>query len=295
MTFKLILFIPLLLLSLTSECQIWQYPYKIIGQPYNNEVMHKIPSKVIIVDSSINGVKRTYKEYDSRGNLKKEKFMWLERDTTFYFYNDKNQETMRVRAKGDTVHNIYKTASDGRITKKLVVNNNDTLIIDYDYNTDENTLKVFCDSILCELIKYKEGKIHSVQSYSHDNDGLSSVITYSYEGDTISYTECPYDTDGNRYDWPCEKTVGILDENKKVQKIKSVYYDTAQGEYVEAFSITEFFYDSKGRFVSMKDKLSTGSSSEIIQLYDEAGYKVKVELKNNGELVREFDYIILNK
>ena len=295
MKIKVLLFISFIFLSLKGETQIWKYPPKILGLSINtNYVNNKVPAKVILVDSTNDyGIRKTYREYDDEDRLIKEKFMWLKKDTTFYFYDEKNREIMKIWDAGDTVYNIYKMSRDDRVAKKMVINNNDTLNIDYQYNSEGEITKVFCDSTLCQMIKYKEGRIKSVHSYEHDNNGISDITTYSYNGDTISYTECPYDTEGNRYDWPCERTIGIVDGNKKIQEIKSIYYNTTQDGYEEAFTITKYTYDSNGRITSVKDESSTGSWSEILIFYNNDGFKTKVKWINNGELFREQNFIIL--
>lgn len=282
----------LLFLSLQPNLfsQIWKYPYDIMGIENKFNSSYKLPLKYIVTDSSSEQITTTYNEYDRLGNKTKEIYNKL--DTIYYVYDKFNDEILRIYSNNDSVFTLIKRRPDDKIIEKKMIRNEKINTTTYEYDDHNNINKVFYNSILYDQLYYDENnRLIKVENYYHDNNKLSEIITYKYHGDTISYEECPYDIKGVRYNWPCETTTGVLNINHDIIYLKSIFYN---GTNEPSISTINYSYDEFGKLLNMKIN-EYGKTQETKCFYDSDGYKLRIEICNDQELIYLVKFIVIEK
>lgn len=287
---KILSFIILILVS--SSCfysQVWRYPYHAMGlnYPTKKETLSKdLSRKVIEIDSSGEGVFKTFKEYDPKGRIIKEVFE--DSDTLFYVYNSDDYWSLKITKK-DTTEQIVKKHSDGKVEKIILKTAVNLFETNYFYDESGNIIKVLFNNELSDQCKYDSlNRIIQVESFKRGH--LSLVIEYSYCGDTIKYTECSYDDKGQRYNWPCDEIKGVYSESNQFPSYIYTKLNQPSGFTID---ILQCKFDEKGRVIEMSNSLSNGNEGKNYWHYID-NQLIKSEHFSNGELVRTYSYIYLN-
>lgn len=290
-TFKILTYIILFqLCSSFTYSQVWRYPYHAMGlnyPTYKKETSTKdLSKKVIEIDSSAEGVFKTFKEYDSKGRIIKEVFE--DSDTLFYVYNSDDYWSLKFSG-NDTTKQIVKKRSDGKVEKIILKTSEKILETDYLYDESGNIVKILYNNELYEQCKYDSlNRIILVESFNRGH--LSLVIEYSYFSDTIKYTECSYDDKGQRYDWPCDEINGVY---SKSDQFPSYIYTKLNQPSGFTIDILQCKFDEKGRVIEMSNSLSNGNEGKNYWHYIN-NQLIKSEHFSNGELVRTYTCFYLN-
>lgn len=287
---KLLSFLLFISVHLNLQAQIWKYPYDIIGIQRTTKTNYKLPLKYIATDSSAEQFTSTYYEYDRFGHKTLE--IENELDTIHYAYDSLNEEILRIYGTSDSVFTFIKRRNDDKIIEKKMVRNGKINTTSYEYDNRNNIIKVLYNSVLYDQFMYDENnRLIKVENYYHTNHQLSEVLTYSYNGDTISYEQCPFDMNGHRYQWPCETTTGVLNKNGDVTQLTSIIYNGTSKPYP---SICTFEYDEFGKILSMKIN-EYGTFQETRYFYDSDGYIKRIEVRNDQLLIYLAAFNILEK
>lgn len=270
----------------TLFAQVWKYPYQAMGLIYlKNSVNHKSKDfnrKEIEVDSSSNGVYKTYREYNSKGKIVIE--VYENEDTVRYDYVTDDYWSKKI-IKNDTIEQIVNRKLDGKIDNIQLLKKNKTYITSYRYDQNGNIVEVYSDSILYDQCEYDSlNRIVRVKNFR--SGYLSNIIQYRYEKDTIYYTECPYNENGERYNWPCEEVKGVYNNSGQISTVISLLHET-NGPVTD---ILTFKYDRKGRIIEIADSLSNGNYGRSIWFYKGPDLQ-RVEHFSNGQLVRLYTYM----
>jgi hypothetical protein len=276
--------------------QIWRYPYEPMGiEPlFRKEYPHKSFSKVLIIDSSASELIITYIEYDKNKQIKKEfeTYNGISADTVTHYYYDNRLEKMRVSGK-DSIINKYTYSSGGLVTQYDLIGGLNPLKITYVYDSTNRITAVNLNDQIYDRITYDSlGELQTVESYRHPNQMLSDITYYSRVGNVVTYEYCPYDREGKRYNWPCERTIGILNKKEQVEKVTS--FDE-YGPNNHSSSITYFYYDPFGKIISICDEMDNGNWSGSFYFYDKNDFLKNIQVYNNGDLIRNYRYLDLSK
>lgn len=272
------------------HAQVWRYPYHAMGLNYpttKKETSTKdLSKKVIEIDSSAEGVYKTFKEYDTKGRVIKEVFE--DSDTLFYVYNSDDYWYLKI-SKKDTIEKIVKKRSDGKVEKIILKTPEKIFETDYLYDEFGNLVKVLFNNELYEQCKYDSlNRIILVESFSRGH--ISLVVEYNYCSDTIKYTECSYDDKGQRYNWPCDEIKGVYSE---FDQFPSYIYAKLNQPSGFTIDILKCKFDEKGRVIEMSNSLSNGNEGKNYWYYRDNQF-VKSEHFSNGELIRKNTCIYLN-
>ena len=287
---KIILLLIFIALQSNLYSQIWKYPYDIMGIKITHNTNYKLPLKYIVADSSSEQINSTYYEYDRLGNKTMEVFN--KSDTIFYVYDNFNDEILRINGKNDSVFTFIKRRADDKIIEEKMIRNGKINTTTYEYDNHNNITKILTNSILYDQLFYDENnRLIKVENYYHVNNKLSEIITYKYNGDTISYEQCPFDLNGVRYNWPCEKTTGVLNKKGDILSLTAIFYN---GTNEPSISIISYDYDEFGKLLKMKIN-EYGKTQETTCFYDSDGYKLRIEICNGQELIYMVKFKIIEK
>jgi hypothetical protein len=276
MTIQKIIFISFALYSWSFQAQIWDYPHKIMG------IEDETPRKkieaygVTVADSSGDGTQSYYEEFDQFGRKIKESYG--EGDTTFTVYDEFNYKKFIVYNVTDTV--FYKVNRDEQhqVSSLQITRKGKTTTTNYTRDNRGDVVEIHVDTNLYERIAYDDDhRIVKVEMYHHSHHGLSDIMHYRYEGDSIFYDRCPYDIKGNRYNWPCEETSGLVNEAGQVVGLKLSFHNANYGEYIPASSTMNLVYDKKGKILKISTRESSGLGSDTIYTRDKKGRLLKIE------------------
>jgi hypothetical protein len=266
--------------------QVWKHPYKAMGLVYSttsaNLKSKDLTRKEIEVDSSSNGVYKTYREYNSKGKIVVE--VYENEDTVRYDYVMDDYWSQKI-IRNDTIRQIVNRKPDGKIDNIRLLKKNKTYTTSYRYDQNGNIVEVYSDSILYDQCEY-DSLNRIVQVKNFRSGYLSNIIQYRYEKDTIYYTECPYNEKGERYSWPCEEIKGVYNDAEQISTVISILHET-KGPVTD---ILTFKYDKKGRIVEITDSLSNGNYGRSIWFYKGSNLQ-RFEHFSNGQLVRKSTYI----
>lgn len=275
---SLLILVLIIICTQSLHGQVWKHPYRAMGINYSNDLdsSYKYPRKVIAIDSSLYGIRKTYREYDSNGNMTVEAYE--NSDTTFYTYNSEGYWTQKIMG-NDTLHQVMSKNADGNIINITLIKKETSHITSYRYDESGNIIEVFYDSTLYDQCKYDSlGRILKVKNFR--SGYMSNVIEYRYSGDTIYYSECPYNKDGVRYNWPCDEVKGVYNESGQISKVISIIHDS--NGPVEDVLIYE--YNSQGLITEITDTLSNGSFGKSLYFYDDNKLK-RIENYSDGQLM----------
>lgn len=284
---KIIVLTLITLISSSSViAQVWKHPFHAMGILYPkidaNHYSKDLSRKEMEVDSSSNGVFKTYRELNSKGKIIIEAYE--DEDTVRFDYQNDDYWSLKI-IKNDTIRQIVNRKQDGKIDNIQLVKKNKNYITSYSYDQNGNIVEVYSDSILYDQCEYDSlNRIIRVKNFR--SGYLSNIIQYRYEKDTIYYKECPYNENGERYNWPCEEVKGVYNNSEQISTVISVLHET-NGPVTD---ILIFKYDKKGRIVEITDSLSNGNYGRSIWFYKGSELQ-RVKHFSNGQLVRLYTYM----
>lgn len=256
---KLLLFF-LIFLALSSNAQVWQYPYEISGLEEVPVKKKARPYSVAIIDSTGDGMYTYYNSYDEYGR----KIRSIENgaDTAYFYYDKYNYNILTIYGNKDSVSYNFERDTNDRIVKFSIKRKQKVTNMYYKRNVHGDVIEVYVDTNLYDRIAYDEQhRITRVEKYRHAHQGLSDIVSYSYSGDTVSYESCPYDVKAKRYEWPCEVTTGVLNENGDLLELSITYHNAISGEYIQATDSMWCSYDKKGRILEVIDRGANGGGT----------------------------------
>lgn len=283
-----IIFVFTLVFSDATFAQVWKHPYQAMGlesfSTKQKDASKNYARKELEIDSSANGIYQTFYEYNSKGQLILE--IYENTDTVRFFYDSDDNWTHKL-IRGDTIYQRIQRNDKGLIEKLEILNTNRTTEISYSYDQHGNITEVYSGKELYDRCTYDSfNRILQVENYR--SGYRSNVINYTYESDTIYYSECSYNEKGERYNWPCDEVKGVYTSTNKVSKVISTLWSPNGPVYDELI----FTYDSKDRISEMSDLLSNGNGGYSRWIY-ENDRLLRSEHFSNGQLVQVYKYIRL--
>jgi len=280
-----VFFVFALVFSAASFAQVWKHPYQAMGlesfHSKQKDISKNYALKELEIDSSSNGVYKTFREYNSQGQLILE--IYEETDTVRFFYESSDYWTYKL-IRGDTIYQRIQRNQKGLIEKLEIINKNRTTEISYSYDQHGNITEVYSGKELYDRCSYDSlNRIRQVENYR--SGYRSNVLNFSYEFDTVYYSECAYNEKGERYNWPCDEVKGVYTATNQISKVISKLYSPGGVVYDEL----TFTYDSKDRISEMSDLLSNGNGGYSRWIYVNDRVK-RSEHYSNGKLVQVYDY-----
>jgi hypothetical protein len=280
-----VFFVFALVFSAASFAQVWKHPYQAMGlesfHSKQKDVSKKYAFKELEIDSSSNGVYKTFREYNSQGQLIL--VIYEDTDTVRFFYESSDYWSHKL-IRGDTIYQRIQRNDKGLIEKLEIINKNRTTEISYSYDQAGNITEVYSGKELYDRCTYDSlNRILQVENYR--SGYRSNVLNYRYEFDTVYYSECSYNEKGERYNWPCDEVKGVYTATNKISKVISTLWSPNGPVYDEL----TFTYDSKDRISEMSDLMSNGNGGYSRWIY-ENDRLVRSEHYSNGQLVQVHDY-----
>lgn len=275
-----------LIATVHTRAQVWQYPYRPMGieetSPKNKKNLQSFAQ--VSVDSSADGIYTTYSVYRN-GKQIAESFDGG--DTSYIEYDKFGFQTLGYTRGKDSMFIDYERNKSKQITKRTSRTKRGTMVISYEYNKKGLISALYLNGVLYDKISYdQKNRLQSVEEYRHEGGKLSEIKNYSYSGDTIIYESCPYNTSGVRYDWPCEVTKGLLNENDELKELYATVYDSRNGVHTPVYDNMIVTYTADGKVLSYQQTMSNGSYGAANYYYDEKGGLIRWEAYSNGQLVR---------
>ena len=285
---KIITFLLIVLIigcSAIASAQVWKHPYQAMGlesfSSKQKDASKNYARKELEIDSSANGIYQTLREYNSKGQLILE--IYENTDTVRFFYDSDDNWTYKL-IRGDTIYQRLQQNDKGLIEKLELINKNRTTEISYSYDQQGNITEVHSGKELYDRCIYDSlNRILQVENYR--SGYRSNVLNYSYELDTVYYSECSYNEKGERYPWPCDELKGVYTATNQISKVLSTLWSPSGPVYDEL----TFTYDSKDRISEISQLLSNGNRGYSRWIY-ENDRLVRSEHFSNGQLVQVYDY-----
>lgn len=283
------LVIALIFIITNLTAQVWKHPYQAGGivYPSNYKQPYNFPVKLLVIDSSSNGVWTRYKEYDANGNIIADAFQ--NSDTTFKTYNPEGYCTQIIRG-AHTSNSVIHKNNKGQVDYILTTSKQRKSLKEYIYDSSGNIIEFYIDSAIIDRCKYDSlNRIIEVKNYRHSNGNLSNILSYSYFKDTIYYTDCSYNTKGERYNLPCDEVKGVYNEQNNLSIVLSVLHDSSG----PVFDTLKSKFNEHGFVTENINALSNGSYEKSLYFYNYNNILTRIERHNREGLTRVIKFEIL--